>query len=69
MKQPVDTARPPERKQIDDKLLRKLWASALPEHEIARRLGCARWTVRRRAIKLGLPSARKTWERDDGRLR
>lgn len=58
------------KKAIDDAKLKRMWLSPMPECEIAKRLGHARWALRRRAIKLGLPSSRKEiWKErrtDDG---
>lgn len=47
------------KKKIDDTKLKKLWVSRMSEDEIAKALGHQRWTVRRRAVKLGLPSSRR----------
>lgn len=46
-------------KRIDDEALRKLWFTPLPDKIIAARLGHHRGVLRRRAIKLGLPSQRR----------
>jgi hypothetical protein len=51
------------RKTIDDGMLRRLWATKMTEREIAAKMGHRPYTLRRRAIKLGLPrSRRKMWE-------
>lgn len=47
------------KKKIDDVKLRRLWVSRMPEAELALLFGCHRWTLRRRALKLGLPSHRR----------
>jgi hypothetical protein len=47
------------RKKVDDAQLRRLWASRMREADIAELLGHCRRTLRRRAIKLGLPSSRR----------
>ena len=51
-------------KKIDDALLRKLWVSRLTEAEIAKKMGHRPYTLRRRAIKLGLPRSRRKMWRD-----
>lgn len=51
--------------KADDSNLRKLWSSHASENEIAKRMGFARWVIRRRAIKLGLPSSRReAWDKE-----
>lgn len=51
-------------KKIDDARLKKLWSSHVPERELEKLLGHHRWALRRRAIKLGLPSSRREiWEK------
>lgn len=63
MTRPMKVTRHFGRKRIDDDMLRVLWASRLPEYLIVKRLGHSRGTIRRRAIKLGLPSSRRElWE-------
>lgn len=50
-------------KDIDDAKLKRLWPSRMSECEMAKALGRHRNTVRKRAIKLGLPSSRRAmWE-------
>lgn len=49
------------KKQIDDVELRRLWSSKLTDDAMAKRLGYSRSTLRRRAIKIGLPSRREIW--------
>lgn len=52
------------RRKIDDSKLKRLWVSRMPEAELERLLGHDRSTLRRRAIKLGLPSSRRAiWEK------
>ena len=54
------------RKKVDDAKLRRLWASRMREADIAEELGQNRRTLRRRAIKLGLPSCRRLlWITED----
>lgn len=53
-------ARHSRRKPIDDAKLRRLWPSRLTEAEIAKQLGHHRSVLRRRAVKIGLPSSRRT---------
>jgi hypothetical protein len=49
-------------RKSDDSMLRKLWPSKLTDAAIAEKMGHARWVIRRRAMKLGLPSSRrKLW--------
>jgi hypothetical protein len=53
-------------KGIDDVLLRQLWRSHMTDALIAEAMGHAPRTLRRRAIKIGLPSSRrKLWETED----
>jgi hypothetical protein len=60
MKKPMKR---PDHKRIDDRLLRRLWESRLTECAIAKRMGHSRGVLRRRAVKLGLPSSRREiWE-------
>jgi hypothetical protein len=47
------------KKKIDDAKLRRLWSSRLPDAELVKRLGHHKGTLRRRAIKIGLPSSRR----------
>lgn len=47
------------RKKIDDDKLRKLWPTRMSDADLAKALGHHRGTVRRRAIKIGLPSSRR----------
>ncbi len=50
-------------RKIDDALLRKLWPSHLTDAAIAEKMGHCRGVLRRRAVKIGLPSSRrKLWE-------
>jgi hypothetical protein len=52
------------RAKVDDTKLKRLWASRMTEAELAKALGHHPWVLRRRAIKLGLPSSRKElWAR------
>ena len=49
--------------KIDDAKLKKLWPTRITEQALAKMMGCHRWTLRRRAVKLGLPSSRRElWE-------
>lgn len=51
-----------KKKAIDDAELRRLWPSRMTEADMARQMGHTSSTLRRRAIKLGLPSSRrKLW--------
>lgn len=51
------------RGRIDDAKLRKLWGSRISDENLAKAMGHHRSTLRRRAIKLGLPSSRRElWE-------
>ncbi len=45
-------------KRVDDKLLRKFWASAMTDKELSDRLGHHRGVVRRRAETIGLKPRR-----------
>jgi hypothetical protein len=49
------------KKPIDDAKLRRLWSSRISDCDLAKMLGCHPWTVRRRAMKLGLRLRRKIW--------
>lgn len=52
------------KKKIDDGKLKKLWPSRMTEPELAKAMGHHMWTLRRRAVKLGLPSSRRElWAR------
>jgi len=52
------------RGRIDDVKLKKLWPSRMTESDLAKEMGHHRSTLRRRAIKLGLPSSRRAiWAR------
>jgi hypothetical protein len=48
-----------KKKKVDDAKLRRLWPSRLSDKELVKQLGHHTWTLRRRAIKLGLPSSRR----------
>lgn len=49
--------------KIDDARLKKLWGSRMSDDALAKTLGHHRNVLRRRAIKLGLPSSRRElWE-------
>jgi hypothetical protein len=49
--------------KVNDALLRKLWPTKLTDAAIAEKMGHARWVLRRRAVKIGLPSSRrKLWD-------
>jgi hypothetical protein len=51
--------------KADDSKLRALWASHLSEHLVAKQMGYSRWVIRRRAMKLGLPSSRRElWDKE-----
>jgi hypothetical protein len=51
-------------KKIDDAKLKKLWPTRMTQAELAKAMGHHQWVLRRRAIKLGLPSSRKElWDR------
>lgn len=47
------------KKKIDDAKLRQLWATRMKDQDIAKALGHHVRTLRRRAVKLGLPSSRR----------
>lgn len=47
------------RAKIDDVKLKRLWGSRMSECDMAREMGHHRSSLRRRAIKLGLPSSRR----------
>lgn len=47
------------RAKIDDAKLKRLWPSRMTEADLAKAMGHNRWTLRRRAVKLGLPSSRR----------
>lgn len=47
------------RNKIDDTKLKRLWGSRLSDDDLAKLMGHHRSTLRRRAIKLGLPSSRR----------
>lgn len=47
------------RSKIDDAKLKKLWPSRMKEADLAKAMGHTRWVLRRRAVKLGLPSSRR----------
>lgn len=50
------------RKKVNDAELRRLWPTRMTACEMAKQMGHHPWTLRRRAIKLGLPSSRrKLW--------
>ena len=48
-----------KKKKLDDAKLRRLWPSRLSDAELVKQLGHHKWTLRRRAIKLRLPSSRR----------
>jgi hypothetical protein len=49
--------------KIDDAKLKRLWPSRMSDEALAKALGHHRNVLRRRAIKLGLPSSRRElWE-------
>jgi hypothetical protein len=55
-------ARHLKKKAINDAQLRQLWASRMTEADIAKTMGHKPWVLRRRAVKIGLPSSRrKLW--------
>jgi hypothetical protein len=59
------TAARPKRqpRSIDDAMLRQLWGSHMTDAVIAKAMGHAAKTLRRRAAKIGLPSSRrKLWD-------
>ena len=47
------------KKKINDAELKRLWPSRLTDAELAKRLGHHPWVLRRRIVKLGLPSSRR----------
>ena len=47
------------RKKLDDVKLKRLWPTRMTECEIAKQMGHSRWVLRRRAVKIGLPSSRR----------
>jgi len=47
------------KKKINDAELKRLWPSRLSDEELEKRLGHHKWTLRRRAVKIGLPSSRR----------
>jgi len=47
------------KKKINDAELKRLWPSRLTDEELEKRLGHHKWTLRRRAVKIGLPSSRR----------
>jgi hypothetical protein len=47
------------KKRMDDATLRRLWPSRMTECAMAKQMGHSFSTLRRRAIKLGLPSSRR----------
>lgn len=49
------------KKKIDDAKLKRLWASRMTDCDLAKALGHSRWSVRRRAQKLGLSLRRELW--------
>jgi len=49
------------KKKVDDAKLRRLWPTRMTDCAIAKMMGHSRGTVRRRAVKLGLPSRREIW--------
>lgn len=51
------------KKAINDTELRRLWPTHMTDCAIAKKLGHSKGALRRRAVKLGLPSSRrKLWE-------
>jgi hypothetical protein len=48
-----------KKKTIDDAKLRQLWASRMTEADMAKTMGHSPWSLRRRAVKIGLPSSRR----------
>lgn len=51
------------KKRLDDATLRRLWPTRITECAMAKQMGHSASTLRRRAIKIGLPSSRrKLWE-------
>lgn len=50
--------------RIDDAKLKRLWGSRMSDVDLAKAMGHHRSTLRRRAIKLGMPSSRREiWAR------
>lgn len=49
------------KKPIDDAQFKRLWSTRISDCALAKMMGCHPWTMRRRAIKLGLPLRRKIW--------
>lgn len=47
------------RGKIDDAKLKRLWGSRLSDIDLAKAMGHHRSVLRRRAMKLGLPSSRR----------
>lgn len=51
------------KKKIDDTKLKRLWGSRLSDAALAKAMGHHAGVLRRRAVKLGLPSSRRElWE-------
>jgi hypothetical protein len=51
-----------KKKTIDDAKLRLLWKTRMTEADISEIMGHKPWVLRRRAVKIGLPSSRrKLW--------
>jgi hypothetical protein len=54
------------KKRIDDAKLVRLWVTRMKDRDIAEALGHHVSTLRRRAVKLGLPSCRRSlWKGED----
>lgn len=52
------------RGKIDDTKLKRLWGSRMSDCDLAKAMGHHRSVLRRRAIKLGMPSSRREiWAR------
>jgi len=49
------------RKKLDDIKLKRLWPTRMTDCAIAKQMGTSRGSVRRRAIKIGLPLRRELW--------
>lgn len=50
------------KKKIDDAKLKRLWGCRLSDNDLAKAMGHHKFALRRRAVKLGLPSSRrKLW--------
>lgn len=47
------------RARIDDAKLKRLWGSRMSDNALAKTMGHHRSVLRRRAIKIGLPSSRR----------